>query len=40
MEEDEVMNSHDVLSRFINIPIKKALHVIRKTLKEEKTLSK
>ena len=40
MEEDEVMNSHDVLSRFTNIPIEKALDVIRKKLKEEKTLSK
>ena len=38
-EEDKIMNSHDVASLFINVPIEKALGVIRKMLEEDKTLS-
>ena len=38
VEDNEIMNSHDVVSLFTNVPIKKALEVIRKK-HEDKTLS-
>ena len=39
MEENEIMNSHDVVSQFTNAPIIKSLEVIRKKLEKDKTLS-
>ena len=39
MEENEVMNFHDVVSLFTNVPIKKAEEVIRKKLEEDRKLS-
>ena len=39
MDENAIMNSHDVVSLFANVPIKKAMEVIKKKLEEEKNLS-
>ena len=39
VEEDEIMNSHDVVNLFTNVPIKKVLEVSRKKLEEDRTLS-
>ena len=38
VEEDEIMNSHDVVS-FTNVPIDKVMAVIRKWLDHDKTPS-
>ena len=38
VEEDEIMNSHDVVSLFSYVPIKKASEVISEMLNEDKTL--
>ena len=37
LKEKEIMNSHDVVSLFTNIPIDKAMAVIRKQLEHGKT---
>jgi len=38
LKEDEIMNSHDVVSLFTNVPIKDALKAIEDKLKKDKTL--
>ena len=38
VEEDEIMNFHNIVSLFTNVPIKKALEVIKKKLEEDRTL--
>ena len=38
LKKDEIMNSHDVVSLFTNVPINKAMAVIRKLLEGDKTL--
>ena len=38
VEEDEIMNSHDVVSLFTNVPLKKAMEVIGKKLEEDRIL--
>ena len=39
-KEDEIINSHDVVSLFTNVPINKVMAVIRKQLEGNKTLKK
>ena len=39
LENDEIMNSHDVVSLFTNVPIKDALTAIESKLMKDKTLS-
>ena len=36
--EDEIMNSNDVVSLFMNVPLKQAMSVIRKRLESDNTL--
>ena len=36
--EDEIMNSHDVVSLFMNVPLTQAMSVIRKRLESDNTL--
>ena len=36
--EDEIMNSHDVVSMFTNVPLKQAMSVIRKRLEMDKLI--
>ena len=36
VEENEIMNSHDVVSLFTNVPIKKAMEVTRKKIEDKK----
>ena len=36
--EDEVMNSHNVVSLFTNVPLKQAMSVIKKRLESDNTL--
>ena len=38
IEQGEIMNSHNVVSLFTNVPIREALIVIRKKLRSGKTL--
>ena len=38
LKDDEIMNSHDVVSPFTNVPIKKVMAVIRKQLEHYKAL--
>ena len=38
--EDEIMNSHDVVSLFMKIPLNQAMSVIRKKLESDNTLHK
>jgi hypothetical protein len=38
LEDDEIMNSHDVVSLFTNVPLKDAMDVIRKRLLADTTL--
>ena len=38
LKEDEIMNSHNVVSLFTNVPINKVMVVIRKQLEDDKTL--
>ena len=39
VKEDDIINAHDVVSLFTNIPIDKAMAVIRNQLECDKTLS-
>ena len=39
LEQDDIMNSHDVVSLFTNVPIKDALTAIEGKLRKDKTLS-
>ena len=38
IEKGEIMNSHDVVSLFTNVPIREALIIIRRKLRSDKTL--
>ena len=40
IDDDEIMNSHDVVSLFTNVPIQIAMDVIRKRFVKDKNLSK
>ena len=35
IEEEDILNSHDVVSLFTNTPVEKALHVIEKRLRSD-----
>ena len=40
IEENEIFNSHDVVSLFTNTPIKESMDIIKKRLIEDKDLKK
>ncbi len=40
IEEDEIFNSHDVVSLFTNTPIDESLNIIKERLESDKTLNK